>query len=73
MVGGSAQDALGEYAWTLRALDLFTGSLVWEERVPGGSVNALAGVGSRVFAAGFLYKGGAVPDITVRAYERSDQ
>ena len=45
---------------------------MWDEHVLGGGVNALAGVGSRVFAAGFLYKFGGVPDVTVRAYEVSD-
>jgi hypothetical protein len=73
VVGGWAQDARGEYAWAFRALDLVTGLVVWEDQVTGGGVNALTGVGSRVFAAGFLDKAGAVPDVTARAYEMSGQ
>ena len=57
VVGGLAQDATGEYAWALRALDLATGSVVWDECIPRGGVNGLAGVGNRVFAAGFLTGG----------------
>jgi hypothetical protein len=61
-----------KYSWTLRALDLATGSVVWDERIGAGGVNALAGVGSRVLAAGFLHRMRDLADFTVRAYETSD-
>ena len=67
VVGGWAQDANGDYAWTLRALDLATGLVVWDERVASGGVNALAAIGGRVFAAGFLANVQGLEDVTVRA------
>jgi outer membrane protein assembly factor BamB len=73
VVGGWAQDATGDYAWTLRALDLATGSAVWNERIAGGGVNAIAGAGNQMFAAGFLANGQGLADVTVRAYDINDQ
>jgi outer membrane protein assembly factor BamB len=73
LVGGSAQDATGDYAWTLRALDLATGSAVWNERITHGGVNTITAVGSRLFAAGFLANAQGLEDITVRAYELNDR
>jgi outer membrane protein assembly factor BamB len=69
IVGGSAQDVTGRYAWTLRALDIATGAVAWEERIANGGVNGLASVGTRVFAAGTLNNIGGVADLTVRAYD----
>lgn len=65
--GGAAQDATGEYVWSLRTYDAHTGTLRDQDEGDLGGINALAGRNGRVYATGFLGTFNT-PVFAVRAY-----
>ncbi len=65
--GGAAQDATGEYVWSLRTYDAQTGTLRDHDEGDLGGINALAGRNGRVYATGFLGTFNT-PVFAVRAY-----
>ena len=66
---GAAQDAAGDYAWTVRIYDAGTGALLSSDDAAGsGSVNGLALDDDHVYAAGYLGQRFGDFSFTVRAY-----